>query len=88
MRKADYGRNSSGTSTAVLGSMTAAIKAQHILANAAIRADVIKISDAAGTRGCIYGVVFPSSQLGNVRNILTIARVSVRRYDTSGGVSL
>ncbi len=85
MRKADYGKNSSGMSVATLGSMTAAMKAQHILANAAIRTEVTKISDAAGARGCIYGVVFPSAQLGNVKNILSAARVSVRRYDTSGG---
>ena len=61
MRKADYGKNSSGMSVATLGSMTAAMKAQHILANAAIRTEVTKISDAAGARGCIYGVVFPSA---------------------------
>jgi hypothetical protein len=64
---------------AVVGSMTAAQRAQRALLVAAIRADIVK-SDSESGRGCSYGVAFPASQQSNVRAILSTSHVNVRRY--------
>ena len=69
-----------GSCTAVIGSMTGAMKAQSILAEAAIRASVVKISSAKATGGCAYGVDFPCTQSANVRTVLDRAGVRVREY--------
>ena len=76
-----------GVLVAVVGSMTTAQRAQRALLGAAIRADIVK-SDSESGRGCSYGVAFPASQQGNVRAILSAARVNVRRYsqDTWGAL--
>ncbi len=71
--------NSGGVTVAVLGSMTTAMAAQHALASAAIRCEVIK--QDSGGRGCSYGVAFPSVQRGNVAAILSSAHINVRRYE-------
>ena len=71
--------NSSGMTVAVLGSMTSAMSAQHALASAAIRSEVMK--QDGGGRGCSYGVLFPSVQQGNVSAILSSAHINVRRYE-------
>jgi hypothetical protein len=65
---------------AVVGSMTAAQRAQRALLGAAIRADIVK-SDSESGRGCGYGVAFPSVQHGNVTAILRAAHVNVRQYE-------
>lgn len=69
-----------GTCTAVIGSMTQAMKAQSLLAEAAIRAAVVKVSSAKTTGGCAYGVDFPCTQSANVRTVLDRAGVRVREY--------
>ena len=69
-----------GTCTAVIGSMTGAMKAQSILADAAIRAVVVKVSSAKSTGGCAYGVDFPCTQMGNARTVLSREGVRVREY--------
>ncbi len=69
-----------GICTAVIGSMTQAMKAQSILAEAAIRASISKISSAGASGGCAYGVDFPCTQSGNVKMILEHAGVRVREY--------
>ena len=74
MRKA----KDSDTMIAVVGGMTAALAAQHALAQAAIRCEII--NQGGEDRGCGYGIAFPSAQYGNVRTILTSAHISVRRY--------
>ncbi len=74
------GEISTGLCTAVIGSMTQAMKAQTILAEAAIRASLTKISSSKATGGCAYGVDFPCAQSGNVRIILEQAGVRVREY--------
>lgn len=66
--------------TAVIGSTTAAIKAQRALSGAAIRADVVKVSYAGG-RGCEYGVRFPRALSGNAAAILESKNISVLRYE-------
>ena len=69
-----------GICTAVIGSMTQAMKAQTTLAEAAIRASLSKISSSKAAGGCAYGVDFPCVQSGNVRIILERAGIRVREY--------
>ncbi len=69
-----------GTCTAVIGSMTQAMKAQSALAEAAIRAGITKISSSQTHNGCAYGVDFSCTQSGNVRTVLNRAGVKVRQY--------
>ena len=71
---------SSGLCTAVIGSMTQAMKAQSILSEAAIRGTLTKISSSRTMGGCAYGVDFPCTQSGNVRMILDRAGIRVREY--------
>ncbi len=71
---------STGLCTAVIGSMTQAMKAQTALTEAAIRATLTKISSSKTHNGCAYGVDFPCTQSGNVRVILERAGVRVREY--------
>ena len=68
------------TCTAVIGSMTQAMKAQTVLAEAAIRASITKISSSETHNGCAYGVDFPCTQSGNVRMVLTREGIKVRQY--------
>ncbi len=75
-----------GTCTAVIGSMTLAMRAQSVLSEAAIRASIAKISSSDARGGCAYGVDFPCTQNANVRMILTKAGVRVRQY-IGGGFS-
>ena len=70
----------SGTCTAVIGSMTQAMKAQSLLADAAIRGGITKISSARTHNGCAYGVEFPCTQSANVRTVLERGGVRVREY--------
>ena len=69
-----------GTCTAVIGSMTQAMRAQSILAEATIRAVVVKVSSAKSTGGCAYGVDFPCTQMSNAKTVLNQAGVRVREY--------
>ena len=79
---APYGfpTGSAGLCTAVVGSMTQAMRAQTVLSEAAIRATLTKISSAKTHNGCAYGVDFPCTQSGNVRMILDRAGIRVREY--------
>lgn len=79
-RKAQPSENERGTCTAVLGSMTLAMRAQAILAEASIRAMVVKVSSAKGAGGCAYGVDFPCTQASNVMTVLKVAGIRVREY--------
>ena len=64
----------------MIGSMTQAMKAQSILAEAAIRAHISKISSSGAAGGCAYGVDFPCTQSANVKMILNRAGIRVREY--------
>ena len=75
-----YTESTSGSCTAVIGSMTVAMRAQTVLAEAAIRAMVVKVSSAKGTGGCAYGVDFPRTQMSNAKTVLTHAGIRVREY--------
>ena len=69
-----------GTCTAVIGSMTGAMRAQSILAEAAIRAVVVKVNSSKSTGGCAYGVDFPCTQMSNAKTVLNRSGVRVREY--------
>lgn len=65
---------------AVVGSMTYALKAQQVLAQAAIPSTVIKTETASSHRGCVYGVRFYCAQENNVRTVLSTARIQVKQW--------
>ena len=60
--------------------MTGAMRAQSILAEAAIRAVVVKVNSSKSTGGCAYGVDFPCTQMSNAKTILSHAGVRVREF--------
>ncbi len=66
--------------TAVIGSMTQAMQAQSVLADAAIHVEIAKISSSVTHNGCAYGVDFPCTREANVRTVLARAGVRVRQY--------
>ena len=72
--------DTAGICTAVLGSMTQAMGAQTVLAEAAIRTSIVKISSSRTQSGCAYGVEFPCTQRRNVSMILDRAGIRVREY--------
>ena len=65
---------------AVMGSMTQVLRAQKVLADAAVRADVVKADSAHTRRGCAYALSYPCSQENNVRTILSSAGIRVRDF--------
>ena len=65
---------------AVIGSMTQAIRAQRVLAAAAIRAEVVKADEGDSRRGCAYALSYPCAQGANVRAVLKRGGVRVRAY--------
>lgn len=73
-------QNSNISCAAVTGSMTIAMKAQKVLASAAIPSTVQKLGQAAGTRGCTYGISYSCCQSGNVRIVLENAGIRIKRY--------
>lgn len=65
---------------AIIGSMTQAMRAQKVLANAAVRAEVIKVDSALTGKGCAYAVSYSCLQADNVKTILKSAGIRVRNY--------
>lgn len=76
----EHGRPTASVCTAVIGSMTMAMKAQAALSEAAIRSSIAKISSGETHNGCAYGVDFPCTQSSNVRTVLSHAGIRVRQY--------
>lgn len=70
---------SGGRCTAIIGSMTQAMKAQSLLADAAIRATVIKVSSGTSHNGCAYGVDLPCTQSGHARTALERGGIRIRQ---------
>ncbi len=66
--------------TAVIGSMTQAMAAQSVLADAAIPAELAKISSSITHNGCAYGLDFPCTREAQVRAVLGRTGVRVRQY--------
>ncbi len=79
-RDASFAASPRGICTAVVGSMTQAMKAQRVLAEAAIRVNIAKISSHSAHNGCAYGVDYPCTQSANVRTILSGAGIRVKQY--------
>ncbi len=69
-----------GECMAEIGSMTQAIKAQRILADATIPSTVVKNNSTNNGKGCAYGISFACAQSENVDNVLRKAGVKVRRW--------
>ena len=65
---------------AVIGSMTQAIRAQRVLANAAVRAEVVKADTGDSRHGCAYALSYPCAQGATVRALLRSNGVRVRAY--------
>ena len=68
-----------GICTVVLGSVTSAMQAQRVLANASIFGTVTKVSSSSDARGCAYGIEFPCSQKDNLRLVLSRADISIKK---------
>ena len=71
--------------TAVVDSMTIAIKAQKILLRVSIPSIVVKLKSSATGNGCAYGLEFDYVQYINVRHILEASNIKVSQYMTGGG---
>lgn len=65
---------------AVMGSMTQTLRAQKVLADAAVRAEIVKADSAHTRRGCAYALSYPCLQENNVRTILSSAGIRVRDF--------
>ena len=71
-------KNSQGC-TAMIGSVSGAMRAQNVLAKAAIPTNVIK---EESTKGCVYSLSFSCSQINNVKTVLERERIRVREWKT------
>lgn len=87
VKEVEYMRENqrAGDCIAVIGSMTQAMRAQKILANAAIRAEIIKADSSLTKRGCAYALEYSCVQNQNVKTILERAGVRVRTYHGGDG---
>ena len=71
-------KETSGACYALLGSPTLAMKAQSVLATAAIPSNLMKQETP---RGCVHGIRFSCSQLSNVKAILSRERIRVKQWN-------
>jgi hypothetical protein len=70
-------KDSSGTCTLEIGSVTQAMKAQELLSRYAIPSKIIK-TDSSSRRGCVYALSYACSQSNNVNTILSNAGLAPR----------
>ena len=68
--------------SAEIGSVTEAMKAQKVLAAAAIPSEIIKKEGSSRRRGCVFGIEFSCAQQNNVRTILGSARIYPKAWDS------
>ncbi len=74
--------NYSGGCSAAIGSITQAMKAQKLLAAAAIPTTVIKNEDKGSNgKGCVYGLGFSCLQYKNVQTVLAQERIKVKQWN-------
>ena len=59
----------------IIGSMTQTMRAQRLLAAAAIPCDTVKTSTGRNGRGCTYALSFSCTQSENVRHVLQKSKV-------------
>jgi len=69
-----------GECIAIIGSMTRVMRAQSVLAAAAIRVQIVKADSGHGGGGCAYALSYPCAQTGNVKRILSDEGNRVREY--------
>lgn len=72
---------------AVMGTLTAAQKAQKALAAAAIPASVGKSEGRVANRGCVWTVNFSCNQKQNVVSVLSNAGINVRAWEGPNDIS-
>ena len=65
---------------AATGQMTMSLKAQRVLTDAGITAEVRPLHPGQTRRGCAYGVAFPCEMRRVVRMALHAARIPVSQY--------
>lgn len=70
-------KDTSGTCSLEMGSVTQAMKAQELLSRYAIPSKIIK-TDSSSRRGCIYALSYACSQTNNVSHILSNAKLTPR----------
>ena len=73
--------------SAEIGSVTEAMKAQKVLAAAAIPSEIIKKEGTSRHRGCVFGIGFSCAQKNNVRSILGAARIYPKEWNTGNDIS-
>jgi hypothetical protein len=67
--------------TAAIGSVSAAMRAQGLLASAAIPSNIIKTEGSTARHGCVYSLAFPCGQKNNVHTVLSAAKIHAH-YDS------
>lgn len=80
-------QNTGNDCIAVIGSMTQTMRAQNVLAMAAIRTEVIKADSSLVRRGCAYALLYACAQDENVRDVLSNAGIRVKSFHRGGGGS-
>ena len=73
-----------GGCSAELQSMTAAQRAQKVLAAAAIPVNIIKTEVSPARRGCSYSIEFSCGQKNNVAAVLSSAGIAVKKWNNWG----
>ena len=73
--------------SAEIGSVTEAMKAQKVLAAAAIPSEIIKKEGSSRRRGCVFGIGFSCAQQNNVRAVLGSARIYPKAFDSGHDIS-
>ena len=69
-----------GDCYAEIGSVTQAMRARSILANAAIPCEITK-GESRTKKGCVYSLSFSCSQANNVRTVLANARIPIKHLN-------
>ena len=72
---------------AAVGSMTMALKAEQVLKNAGVTAEVRPLSPRETRKGCAYGVAFPCEVQRAARIALQRARIPVSQYLKKDGTA-
>ena len=69
---------------AAMGSMTATVKAQRVLLDKGIQAEVIALAPEDTRRGCAYGLEFACHLQDETRTALRAARITPSQYIDKG----
>lgn len=71
-------KNDETECVAIIGSVTLAMRAQSVLAKAAIRTEVVKADSSITGSGCAYALVFPCLMSDTIRDIFKNAGIRAR----------